>query len=242
LALRFHPRLVPTLAAAVLLPVLIALGIWQMHRADFKRGLQAEYDTRIAGPVVAVEPRLQAADQLRFFRVSAHGVWEPDRQFFVDNRVHHGVAGFHVVTPLHISGGDVRVLVNRGWIPGNPDRSQRPVADSPTGEVAVTGIAIVPAANRFTFGVPAPAPGTNWEPVWPHLDIGRFSGFVNYPVQPIVILLDPSSDAGGYEREWARLDAGIKTHQSYAFQWFSLAVALVAVYLLTNVRKEDAGR
>lgn len=240
--LRFHPRFVPTLAAGVLLPVFIALGVWQMHRADFKRSLQAEYDARVAGPVVAIEPRLQSADPLRFFRVSARGVWEPDRQIFVDNRVHRGVAGFHVVTPLHIAGSDVRVLVNRGWIPGNPDRSQRPFAAAPAGEVTLTGIAIVPTMSRFSFGVRPAESSASWEPVWPHLDLDRFSRFVTYPVQPVVILLDPASDAGGYTREWARLDAGIKTHQSYAFQWFSLAVALVAVYLLTNVRNEDAAR
>jgi surfeit locus 1 family protein len=232
---RFRPRIVPTLAAAVLLPIFVALGIWQTHRAEFKRELQAEYDTRIAGPVVAIEPRLQAADALRFRRVLVRGTYESDRQFFVDNRVHRGVAGFHVVTPLRIAGGDVRVLVNRGWIAGNPDRSQLPSADVPPSEVEVTGIAIVPASGQFTLGKP-PAAGGAWESVWPHLDLERFAKSVPYPVQPVIVLLDPASAAGGFVREWARLDAGIKTHQSYAFQWYSLAVAVAAVYLLVHFR------
>lgn len=230
---RFRPRIVPTLAAAVLLPVFVVLGVWQTHRADFKRELQAEYDARIAGPVVAIEPRLQPANALRFYRVLVRGSYESDRQLFVDNRVHRGVAGFHVVTPLRIAGGDVRVLVNRGWIAANPDRSRLPSAEVPAGEVEVSGIAIVPATDYFTLGEPPAASGV-WESVWPHLDLERFAKAASYPVQPVIVLLDPASAAGGFVREWARLDTGIKTHQSYAFQWYSLAVAVAAVYLLVH--------
>lgn len=234
----FRSRIVPTLAVAVLLPVFVALGVWQTHRAEFKRELQAEYDARIAGPVVAIEPRLQTADALRFRRVVARGTYESDRQFFVDNRVHRGIAGFHVVTPLRIAGGDVRVLVNRGWIEGNPDRSRLPAADVPAGEVEVSGIAIVPVTGYFTLGEPSAASGA-WESVWPHLELERFAKAASYPVQPVIVLLDPVSTAGGFVREWARLDAGIKTHQSYAFQWYSLAVAVAAVYLLVHFRRGE---
>lgn len=235
---RFRPRFGPTIAAAVLLPVFVALGVWQTHRADFKRELQAEYDARIAGPVVAIEPRLQSADALRFYHVVARGTFESERQFFVDNRVHRGVAGFHVVTPLRIAGGDARILVNRGWIAGNPDRSVKPVADVPAGEVEVTGVAIVPGTGNFMLGE-SPAPGAEFESPWPHLDLNRFGKTAPYPVQPVVILLDPASAAGGFVREWARLDAGIRTHQSYAFQWYSLAVAVAAVYLLVHLRRGE---
>jgi surfeit locus 1 family protein len=59
-------------------------------------------------------------------------------------------------------------------------------------------------------------------------------------VQPVVLLLDARSPAAGFVREWARLDAGIATHESYAFQWFSLAVALLGIYLLVNTRRGPA--
>jgi surfeit locus 1 family protein len=54
-----------------------------------------------------------------------------------------------------------------------------------------------------------------------------------------VVLLDPDSAAGGYVRHWARLDTGIATHQGYAFQWFSLAIALAAIYILVNTRRTN---
>jgi surfeit locus 1 family protein len=62
-----------------------------------------------------------------------------------------------------------------------------------------------------------------------------FRDNVTFPLQPIVILLDPDSSNGGFVRQWARLDAGIATHQGYAFQWFSLAAALAAIYILVSM-------
>jgi hypothetical protein len=43
---RFRPKLIPTLATLILLPVLINLGLWQSHKADSKQALQDTYDTR----------------------------------------------------------------------------------------------------------------------------------------------------------------------------------------------------
>ena len=66
---RFRPGLAPTLAAAALLPAFLALGVWQLQRADEKRLLQGEYDARAQGPAVRIEPRVQRAEDLRFYRV-----------------------------------------------------------------------------------------------------------------------------------------------------------------------------
>ena len=42
---RFRPRLLPTIATVVLLPVLASLGVWQLERADEKRERIARFDT-----------------------------------------------------------------------------------------------------------------------------------------------------------------------------------------------------
>ena len=46
---RFRAGLVPTLAVLALLPVLLALGWWQLQRAAEKQSLQEEYDARALG-------------------------------------------------------------------------------------------------------------------------------------------------------------------------------------------------
>jgi surfeit locus 1 family protein len=227
-------RWAPVVAVWLLVPVFLALGYWQLQRADEKRRLQEEYDSR-AGVLVRVEPRLQSVEALRFYRVEVSGVYEPDRQFLLDNRVHHGRAGYHVVTPLKIGDSDVRVLVNRGWVALGESRDKLPVIDTPGHAVTLTGLAMVPSEKGYRLAEPNSAAKT-WPPVWLYLDLKRFGRAVTYPVQPVVILLD-EGHASGFAREWSRLDAGIAVHQGYAFQWFALAVALTGLYFVLRWRR-----
>jgi len=226
----------PTLATLALLPLMIGLGLWQLDRAAQKQRLQAEYDRRQQEPAVQLVSALEHAEDLRFRRVIARGRYEPEHQVFIDNRVHRGRAGYHVLTPLRMGGGSVRVLVNRGWVPLGQDRAVLPVFETPEAMVEVTGLAVVPQTKGFHLGGAKPS-GDGWQPVWQYLDLDVFQDSVAFPLQPVVILLDPDSANGGFVRQWARLDAGIATHQGYAFQWFMLAVTLAAIYILLNTRK-----
>ena len=236
--LQLRAGLWPTLATLALLPVMIGLGMWQLDRAGQKLRLQAEYDRRQQEPAVQLVSVLQNSEALRFRRLVARGRYEPDHQILIDNRVHQGQAGYHVLTPLRLEDGTVRVLVNRGWVPLGPDRTALPVLETPQGMIEVTGLATVPLTTGFHLGGAKP-PGEAWQPVWQFLDLDVYRSSVAFPVQPIVMLLDPDNSNGGFVRQWARLDAGIATHQGYAFQWFSLAATLAAIYILLNTRKTD---
>ena len=235
----FRPSFSATISTAVLLPLLLYLGYWQLQRADEKRALQAQYDTRADGPAIQVETHVQRPEQLQFYRVVAKGVYETDYQILLDNRVHQGLPGYDVITPLHLAGSDVRLLVNRGWIPLGADREHLPTVETPQGQVEVTGVATVPAENVFTLGRPEPI-GRGWQKVWQNLDMKHYQASVPFPVQPVVVLLDPRSPAGGFTREWARLDAGIAVHEGYAFQWFMMAAGLVVIYLFMGHRRAKA--
>jgi surfeit locus 1 family protein len=236
--LQLRAGLWPTLATLALLPLLIALGMWQLDRAAQKQQLQAEFDRRQQEPPVQLFSVLEHPEALRFRRVIARGHYEPQHQILIDNRVHLGQAGYHVLTPLRLGEGSVRVLVNRGWVPLGQDRTVLPALATPQGMVEVTGLAAVPHTQGFHLGGAKP-PGEGWQTVWQYIDLDVYRSSVAFPVQPIVVLLDPENPYGGYVRQWARLDAGIATHQGYAFQWFSLAVALAGIYILLNTRKTD---
>jgi surfeit locus 1 family protein len=233
---RLRPGLWPTVATTLLLPVLAGLGLWQLDRAEQKQRLQTEYDRRQSEPPRRLYSVREDAEALRYRPVQVRGRYEPAYQILLDNRVHQGQAGYHVLTPLRIEGGSVRVLVNRGWVAIGPDRRQLPRLETPAEAVEITGVVTIPHAKGFRLGGARP-PGDGWQPVWMYLDLGEYAKTVPFPVQPGVILLDPESHAGGYVRRWGRLDTGIQTHQGYALTWFSLAVALLAIYILVNVRR-----
>lgn len=237
---QFRPALIPSLITLLLFLAFIGLGLWQLDRADQKRALQAEYDARSQGRPVQIEARLQEAEALRFYRVSVKGYYDPDYQILLDNQIYQGQAGYHVITPLRIAGGDgdVGVLVNRGWIPLGKSRAELPRITAPAGLQEITGLAVVPQQRHFVLSSKEEPSRGGWRQVREYLDMQQYAQAVPFKLQPVVVLLAPAA-AGGFVREWARLDAGIAMHQGYAFQWFLLAFALSAVYLLVNTRRVD---
>jgi surfeit locus 1 family protein len=235
---QFRPGLVPSLTVAVLLPLFLYMGYWQLQRAEEKRELQAEYDARATGPTIKVEARVQRPEELQFYHVIARGHYETNYQVLVDNRVHQGQAGYEVITPLRLPDSDVRLLVNRGWVPLGEDRSHLPEIDPPQGMQEIIGVATVPSEKNFMLAKPEPL-DHGWQRVWQNMEMSRYRAAVPFPVQPVVVLLDPDSPAGGFTREWTRLNAGIAVHKGYAFQWFMMAVGLGIIYFFMSRRRDD---
>lgn len=234
--LRFRPRLIPTIATLLLLPALISLGQWQAHKAEKKQALQETYDQREQGLSLQVGAHPLNPEAVRYSRVVIRGRYEPAYQILLDNQVHDEMAGYHVLTPLHIEGGDMRVLVNRGWVAVGRDRNVLPEAGVPQGVVEISGYAVVPSGKFFELGKPEDL-RSGWQKVWQNLDLKRYAGAVPFPLQPVVIRLDPASTVGGYIREWPRPDDRIGVHRGYALQWYGMAAVLVVFYLVTSCRR-----
>ncbi|MEO8409384.1 MAG: SURF1 family protein [Propionivibrio sp.] len=237
----FRPQFWPTLAAALLIPLFLAAGQWQWNKAEKKAQLQSELETLASGPAIAMPTTLADADALRFRRVTARGHYEPEKQILIDNRTYQGRAGYHVITPLRLEGSDLRVLVNRGWVPGLAEHHEVPVIDTPNGLVEAEGVAIVPSTRFFTLGTSA-APANAWQNVWQNLDLQRYAAEVGFPVQPVVLQLDAQSPAGGFVRDWPRPDDRRQVNVGYALQWWSFAATTIFLWLFFNLRRARSGR
>lgn len=235
-AVKRRPGWAATIAVIALLPVLTALGFWQLQRAEEKTEIQAEYDRREGAGELPVTGTIRNAEELRFYRIRVRGEYEADRQIWLDNRVHNGQVGYHVLTPMRIEGSDTRILVNRGWIHQGQGRGALPAALPPAGVHTIVGVATVPFKGGYKLGPAFPADG-NWHARWQFIEMDQYAQAAPYPVQPVMMLLDAGDQPGGLVREWKRLDAGIAVHHGYAFQWFSLAVTLAGIYLFFLFRK-----
>ncbi len=230
------------LLVAILVPTFISFGMWQWNKAAAKEARQVLLDTRAHQAPVQIASAPVDAESLRFSRVTVRGVYEPQYQILIDNRVHQEQAGYHVVTPLRIegpAGSDMRVLVNRGWISANSGR-QVPTVETPTETVELQATAIVPGTRFFTLA-PEPA-GSGWLAVWQNLDLARYKQSVPFPVQPVILQLDPASAGGGFVRDWPRPDERIERHIGYAWQWFGFAAATVAIWLFFLFRPQGSGK
>lgn len=227
----FRPRLVTGLAAAAGIAATIALGLWQLDRAHQKEAMAARLDRLGREPAIALPADEVSAQDVLWRRVTVRGRFEPRYAVFLDNRVRHGVAGFHVLMPLAIGEGQRYVLVNRGWIAATPQRTRVPAVTTPAGTVEVSGLAVEPS-RRFLELSSRVAEGK----IWQNLTLERYREAVPIALQPVVIEQRSELD-DGLVREWSPPDFGVNTHYAYAFQWFAAALAILVFYLFTHVRR-----
>jgi surfeit locus 1 family protein len=230
----FRPRLLPTLAAAALLPLLLWLGGWQLERAGEKGALTAAF-----AAARGATPAPYATGLPRFSRVVARGRWDATRQFLLDATVHEGRVGFRVLTPLVLDDGRV-LLVDRGWVAGDPARRTLPaVAFDADGPVEAVGlIDELPRAGIAS----APAAATaGWPRVVLYPTRDALAAALGAPLEPGLLRLDPAAP-DGYARGFAP-DFGVsrERHLGYAFTWFALAATLVAIWIVTNLRPREGG-
>lgn len=227
----FKPCVVPTAAAVLGILITAAAGNWQLDRAAEKARLRQR--TESAGhqaPIHLGAAQVKPADVV-YFRVEASGEFKPDGTVYVDNRVREGVAGYEVVTPLHIEGGAAYVLVNRGWVRADARRSLLPAVALPQAPITVEGIALPGNPRLFELSSDVQAGR-----VWQNVTVERYRKAFGLNLQPIVI--EQQNDLGdGLLREWKRPDAGIDRHRGYALQWFSLCFAILVFYVVLNVKR-----
>jgi surfeit locus 1 family protein len=232
----FRPRVAPGIAAAAFIALAISLGNWQTRRAQEKLELGRRLDEGAKGAALSVPSLRLDASALERRRVSARGRFIPRAALFLDNRVLHGAAGYHVLTPLKLEGGEeLHVLVNRGWIAAG-ERSALPAVPTPETVQTIEGIAVTPS-RRFVELAPEAASGSLRQNLVPEREEKR----LGLALQPFVI--EQTSDAqDGLAREWERPDAGIERHRSYALQWYSFAALAAVLYVALSFKRAGSGR
>ena len=230
---RLRPALIPTLAVTVLLPVLFALGLWQLQRADQKRDLVDQLQERRAMPVLDAA-NLQADLQQRFRRVAVMGEYIRDHDVLLDNQIRDGVAGYTQLSPLRLAGGQGVLLVNRGWLAVGSDRRWWPVTRVPIGLLRQEGILDRPARPGLQLG-DSIVVADGWPLVLLEFDALEVEQHLGEPVLPLVLV------AADQALPVALPGFGPQRHLGYALQWFSLAFALLVIFVVVNTSRLERG-
>lgn len=237
----FEPGLIPSVAALAALPILIALGVWQLQRAEFKEALTADRErARIAEPV-PLTALASDWEQARYRGVEVRGRYRPDRQVLLDNQIYQGRPGYWVLTVFEPEALDRAVLVNRGWVPLQADRSVLPAVDVAADSRMVSGYLDRPPRPGLRLG-DSLVSGEGWPLVVLELDYEQLEMRLGGPLIPMLLYLSEQAP-DGFERNW-RVSPGFGSdaHRGYALQWFSLAAAVVVLYLVLNSRRISAKR
>lgn len=246
---RFRPGIGATVATAIALAVLLALGTWQVQRLAWKESL------------IAARARAEAMTPARPDTARAFQAMAPYRQavlagrflvgadFFLRGRVRQGVPGVQVVTPFALGGGGA-VLIDRGFLPLADPSGPASAAPPPAGVVTVTVEALpVPAPSRFApDGDPAAGLWYRVDPAAmaasvPGLDLapGGLYGRAVDVVAPAGGGPSPGGVPGGFPGgvpvPSAPPPAFANAHLGYAVTWYGLAVGLIGVYIAFGLRR-----
>ena len=227
---RFRPAVVPGVVALCLVALTVSLGNWQSRRAEEKMELSRRMDEANRAPAFVVPAVPVAAEIVEHHRVVARGRFVGSATLFLDNKIHAGTAGYHVLTPLRLEGGDLHVLVDRGWIAAG-DRRALPAVPTPDGIQTVEGVAEIPPLRIVEL-----APESGSGPLRQNLVLERERQRLGLALQPFIVLQTSGAD-DGLVREWDRPNTDAARHRAYAIQWYSFAALAVIFYVLVCTRR-----
>ena len=85
-----------------------------------------------------------------------------------------------------------------------------------------------------------PPPATRWPSVLNFPRHADLESVLGRPLPPRIVRLD-AAQPDGYERVWTpTFGFGPERHIGYAFQWFALALAVLATYLILSFKRVPA--
>ncbi|MBM4204335.1 MAG: SURF1 family protein [Gammaproteobacteria bacterium] len=219
-----------TTFVVVMLPVVCALGIWQLNRAEEKEALEIVFAERLNSPVRTPQGAIQPFD-----RISLSGEYGTE-QFLVDNQIHQGKVGYWVVQTFRDGRGDV-YLINRGWVVAPPSRDQLPEIEGPSGVVSLQALVWPQLGLPPVWGQDEWASGEIVRVQ--QRDIPRMAERAG--AKPLELRLE-SGSPGALVPAPQQVDFGRATHLGYAVQWFGLGTVLIAGWIIVyrKQRKEVA--
>lgn len=215
-----------TVVTLVVVVIGIALGRWQLSRADQKLRLAEGIAQQGAlAPLGVADLHTTSPETLWHRTAELEGEWVPEATVFLDNRQMDGRVGFFVLTPLRLANAHGTLVVQRGWVPRNfEDRLRVPEVATPTGTVRLRVRLAPPPPKLFELG--AGEGGA----IRQNIDLTAYSEELKTPLLPLSALQSSAAD-DGLLRNWPQPATDVHKHYGYAFQWFGLSTLFALLYV-----------
>ncbi|MEP5765493.1 MAG: SURF1 family protein [Halieaceae bacterium] len=217
-----------SLFTALLVPLFVGLGFWQLARAEEKQLINMRWEARQAEPALAFAALPDSATALAYQQVLLQGSFLPKRNFLLDNRIRQGRYGVEVIAAFREASTGKLLLLNRGWIEADPGRRQLPVIPVPPQGMQLQGYVYVPPGESYTLG--QLSTGEDWPRLVQAIDTEGLGAMLDEAVFPFTIRLGVDSPAA-LLADWPLVNTLPEKHQAYALQWFAMALALSVLFI-----------
>jgi surfeit locus 1 family protein len=201
---------------------LIALGVWQLQRLEWKEAIIAGAEAMIAADPVPL-PAVSDPTQDRYRAVTVSGSFTGEEAHVLTSTREEG-PGFLVIAAYETDDGR-RILIDRGFVVETEKTTPRSARPQPV------------AGNlNWPDDVTSSTPGYDADrAIWYGRDVAGIAALLN--TEPLLVIA--RSDTGDGVSPRPVTTAGFRNdHWQYAVTWFSLAVAWagMTVFLLWRIR------
>ncbi len=236
---RFRPRWWAAALTLVFAAITIHLGNWQATRAEYKIEQQRLLDEALAAPPknfaeLANDKDNDRGATFRYRSVSLAGEFDAEKLFFVDNKIQDGKAGYGVLQLLRANLGEAKkyLLIDRGWIVANNDRSKLPQLETPKGVVEIVGRVNLPVSRN-----PGTADNNPGDSRINYVNIDELAKRLGLALEPYVV--EQTQGAGFLNTPRTAPAANYQKNRAYQMQWYAFAALAVVLFLVLSFRKEQ---
>lgn len=225
----FSPGWRMSIFTLLFVPLLLALGNWQVERGAQKRGLEAEYLAQLAALPTQPTP---ASLAIPFQTIRLSGRYESD-YFLLDNQINDGKVGYWVIQ-VFLDELHGRFLLNRGFVAGSANRDTAPVVALPQGRLSPVAT-VWPDLGLIPILDDAP-----WNDGWPkqvqRLEIDRMAKVTSaYPAE---LRLEAGQPGVLAAAPFAQVFSDAK-HKGYALTWFGLSITLMLGFVFYGFKRTE---
>jgi surfeit locus 1 family protein len=232
-----------TLLVVIGVGINIRLGIWQLDRLEKRRAFNARVLAQVNQPELDLQGAGLEQDltNMEYRMVVVTGEYDPTYEVALRNQSWGNQIGVHLLTPLHITGSDQYILIDRGWVPDTDFIYDGWGEYAEQGPVTVHGI-IRASQSKPDYGRradPTPAPGGVPLKAWYFANVEQIAKQVPYRLLPVYVQQAPEPAWTGLpHRTQPDLEITEGPHMSYAIQWFTFAAILGIGYPFFVRRQE----
>jgi surfeit locus 1 family protein len=232
---------------------MVRLGLWQLDRLEQRRAFNSRVQAQLAetpldldaaltdGSLVDLTSRLP---YMEYRSIMVSGEYDHSQEVALRNQIWENRLGVRILTPLRITGTDIYVLIDRGWIPYEDFSEGRVGQYAEPGRVQIEGMVRMsqtkPDIGRRND--PTPGPGEERLDAVYLANVERIAYQTPYTLLPVYIQQAPDTTwQGPPYRSLPTLTLTEGSHLGYAIQWFLFA-AILGIGYPFFVRKEISGQ